>query len=38
MNEYKIILSAIVNLILIILANKSILKDKKLIDSINRLR
>ncbi len=37
-NEYKIILSAIVNLILIILANKSILKDKKLIDSINRLR
>ncbi len=38
MNEYKIVLSAIINLILIILANNSILKDKKLVDSINRLR
>ncbi len=37
-NDYKIIISAFINLILIILANKSILKDKKLIDSINRLR
>ena len=37
-NHYKILLSALINFILIILANKSILKDKKLIDSINRLR
>tara|TARA_B100001250_G_scaffold186534_1_gene160348 strand:- start:50 stop:448 length:399 start_codon:yes stop_codon:yes gene_type:complete len=38
MNHYKILSSALINLILIILANKSISKDKKLIDSINRLR
>ena len=37
-NHYKILSSAFINFILIILANKSILKDKKLIDSINRLR
>ena len=37
-NHYLILLSAIFNIILIIFANKSILKDKKLIDSINRLR
>ncbi len=37
-NHYKILSSALINFILIILANKSILKDKKLIDSINRLR
>ena len=37
-NNYLILLSAIFNIILIIFANKSILKDKKLIDSINRLR
>ena len=37
-NHYKVIISAIFNLILIIFANKSIIKDKKLIDSINRLR
>ncbi len=36
--HYKILSSAFINFILIILANKSILKDKKLIDSINRLR
>ncbi len=38
MNHYKILSSALINLILIIFANKSISKDKKLIDSINRLR
>ena len=37
-NHYLILLSAIFNIFLIIFANKSILKDKKLIDSINRLR
>ena len=37
-NHYKILSTAFINFILIILANKSILKDKKLIDSINRLR
>ena len=37
-NHYKILSSAFINFILIIFANKSILKDKKLIDSINRLR
>ena len=37
-NDYLILLSAIFNIFLIIFANKSILKDKKLIDSINRLR
>ena len=38
MNHYKILFSLLLNLILIIFANKSISKDKKLIDSINRLR
>lgn len=38
LNHYKILSSALINLILIIFANKSISKDKKLIDSINRLR
>ena len=37
-SHYKILSSALINLILIIFANKSISKDKKLIDSINRLR
>ena len=37
-NYYLILVSAVFNLILIFFANKSILKDKKLVDSINRLR
>ena len=37
-NYYLILVSAVFNLILILFANKSILKDKKLVDSINRLR
>jgi len=38
LNHYKIFIASLINFIIILLANRAIIKDKKLVDSINRLR
>ena len=37
-NHYKILIACIISFILILFSNRAINKDKKLVDSINRLR